>query len=92
MKNKSQAELLRVYSKTLKMFILAGTKSSLHILDHECPQSLKDYMHATGVNYQLTPPGIHRRNFAERSLRTAKAHIISGLSVDTSVATSSGNN
>jgi len=80
MKNKSQAELLKVYSKTLKMFISAGTKSTLHILDHECPQSLKDYMRAAGVHYQLTPPGTHRCNYPERSIRTAKAHIISGLS------------
>jgi len=69
MRNKSQAKLLRVYSHTLTMFISAGTKSTLHILDHECPQSLKDYMHAAGVHYQLTPPGAHRRNYAEQSIR-----------------------
>jgi len=82
MKNKSQVELLlvRACSETLKMFISAGTKSSIHILDKQCPQSLKDYMLVAGVNYQLTPPGTHRYNFAEQSIRTANAHTISGLS------------
>jgi len=80
MKNESKAELLRACSKTLTMFVLSGTKSTLHILDHECPQSLKDHMHSAGFHCQLTPPCTHRRNCAERSTRTVKAHIISGLS------------
>ena len=34
-------------------------------------------------DYQLVPPGIHRRNSAERAIRTWKNHFIAGLpSVD----------
>jgi hypothetical protein len=40
-------------------------------------------MQSNNVQYQLTPPGVHRTNCAERAIKTAKAHIISGLcSVD----------
>ena len=31
------------------------------------------------VTYQLVPPNIHRRNIAERDIRTFKAHFISVL-------------
>lgn len=80
MKNKTQGELLRVCTKTLAMFTSSSAKPSLHMLDHEAPQVLKNCMHSIGVNYQLTPPGTHRRNLCERAIRTAKSHIISGLS------------
>ena len=80
MKNKSQEELLRVFAKAHSLFQSAGTTFNLHILDHECPTTLKNYMRSVGVQHQLTPPGNHRRNLSERAIRTAKAHIISGLS------------
>ena len=32
-----------------------------------------------GIDFQLTPPGIHRRNAAERAIRTFKNHLIAGL-------------
>jgi len=31
------------------------------------------------VDYQLTPAGLHRRNWAERAIQTFKNHFISGL-------------
>jgi hypothetical protein len=36
-------------------------------------------MHANDVDFQLVPPGIHRRNAAERAIRTFKNHFIAGL-------------
>jgi hypothetical protein len=40
-------------------------------------------MHNSDVDYQLVPPGIHRRYAAERAIRTFKNHFIAGLcSVD----------
>jgi hypothetical protein len=38
-----------------------------------------------GVTYQLVPPDMHRRNAAERAIRTFKAHflgILTGVSGD----------
>ena len=37
-------------------------------------------MTSQNVSYQLVPPGIHRRNAAERAIRTFKNHFIAGLS------------
>jgi hypothetical protein len=37
----------------------------------------------SNIDYQLVPPGVHRRNAAERAICTFKNHLIAGLcSVD----------
>ena len=36
-------------------------------------------MASEGIDYQLVPPGVHRRNAAERAIRTFKNHFIAGL-------------
>jgi hypothetical protein len=42
-----------------------------------------DYLTKQGINNQLAPPHIHRRNNAERAIQTFKNHFIAGLfSVD----------
>jgi hypothetical protein len=37
-------------------------------------------MHSEDDDFQLVPPGMHRRNAAERAIRTFKNHFIAGLS------------
>jgi hypothetical protein len=45
--------------------------------------ALRNYLTKQGIDYQLAPPHIHRRNNAERAIQTFKNHFISGLcSVD----------
>ena len=58
MKNKTQGELLRVYTKTLAMFTSASATPSLHILDHEAPQVLKK-LHAFHGSQLSTDPAGH---------------------------------
>ena len=36
-------------------------------------------MTAEGIDYQLVPPNLHRRNAAEQAIRTFKNHFIAGL-------------
>ena len=36
----------------------------------------KKYMKDWGATYQLVPPNLHRRNIAERAIRTFKAHFL----------------
>jgi len=36
-------------------------------------------MISQGIEYQLTPPDVHRRNAAERAIRTFKNHFVAGL-------------
>jgi hypothetical protein len=57
----------------------AGQRPLLQRLDNECSESLKDYMHDEGVNFQLVPPGVHRRNAAERAIQTFQNHFIAIL-------------
>ena len=60
-----------------------GLKPQLHWLDNEASTALKNFITTKQTKYQLTPPHIHRRNAAERAIRTFKNHFISGLcSVD----------
>jgi hypothetical protein len=40
---------------------------------------MKTEMDAQHINWQLTPVGIHRRNAAERAIRTFKNHLLAGL-------------
>ena len=55
----------------------------MHYLDNEAPQSIKSYDTNNKIKYQLVPPFSHRRNAAERAIRTWKNHFITGLcSVD----------
>jgi hypothetical protein len=51
----------------------------LQRLDNECSAILKQYMRDERVDFQLVPPGNHRRNAAERAIRTFKNHFIAGL-------------
>jgi hypothetical protein len=61
----------------------AGLRPQLQRLNNECSSILKECMTAQNVKYQLVPPGVHRRNAAERALRTFKNHFIAELcSVD----------
>ena len=79
-KNRSASEILRAYQRAHKVLVNAGLRPKLQRLDNECSTLLKDYMHEQNVDYQLVPPGTHRRNAAERAIRTFKNHFIAGLS------------
>ena len=56
---------------------------SQHVLDNEASAAYKLAIAQNGCTIQLVPPDMHRRNKAERAIRTFKAHFISILaSVD----------
>jgi hypothetical protein len=54
--------------------------SKLQTLDNEASAALKNLFTANDVEYQLVPPHCHRRNAAERAIRTFKEHFVAGLS------------
>lgn len=61
----------------------AGLRPVYSRLDNECSAELKAYLKEEHIDYQLVVPGSHRRNLAERAIRTWKNHFIAGLcSVD----------
>jgi Reverse transcriptase (RNA-dependent DNA polymerase) len=78
-KNKSAESILTAYKALHARLCAAGLRPQLQRLDNECSTLLKQFMTAEGVDYQLVPPGVHRRNAAERAIRTFKNHFIAGL-------------
>jgi hypothetical protein len=83
LKNRQAPTIVAGYAILHKRLCTAGLKPRLQRLDNECSTLLKDFMHTNNVDFQLVPPGIHRRNAAERATRTFKNHFVAGLcSVD----------
>jgi hypothetical protein len=56
-----------------------GFSPTLHILDNECSNVMKQAFAKHSVNFQLVPPHVHRRNAAERAIQTWKNHFSAGL-------------
>ena len=65
--------------------IMIRLKTCGHIIDHQVldNEASKEYFrHVTNIwtaTYQMVPPDVHRRNIAERAIRTFKAHFLSIL-------------
>jgi hypothetical protein len=78
-KNRTAGELKRAYSTFVKLLTSRGLHPKLQILDNEASKLLVDYISGQGIDYQLAPPHVHRRNAAERAISTYKDHFIAGL-------------
>ena len=48
-------------------------------MDNEVSDDLKKYLEDLDVQFQLVPPHMHRRNAAERDVRTFNNHFIDDL-------------
>jgi hypothetical protein len=78
-KNNKAAELLRSFQVMEQKFTSRGLKPKLMTLDNEASTLLKYYLHDQDIHFQLVPPYCHRRNAAERAIRSFKDHLIAGL-------------
>ena len=56
-----------------------GHPTKNFLLDNECSLDLKQALTKNKKQYELTPPNIHRRNAAERAIRTFKNHCMAGF-------------
>ena len=79
MKNHSGPEILAAYQRAHKMLTERGLRPLRQKLDNEASDALQQFMSEEKVDYQLVPPHIHRRNAAERAIRTFKNHFIAIL-------------
>jgi hypothetical protein len=77
--NRRAASILAAYKTLHARLCAAGFRPKLQRLDNECSNLLKAFMTDEKVDYQLVPPNVHRRNAAERAIRTFKDHFIAGL-------------
>jgi hypothetical protein len=78
LKSRNDASQLKAYERILQR-IPTDFKPKLHIMDNEASKAIKDFLvRANHMEYQLVPPHTHRRNAAERAIRTFKNHFIAG--------------
>ena len=80
MPSRTKHQILEAYKRAHAVLLGAGLRPQFHRLDNEASDVLKRFMHDQDEEFQLAPPGIHRRNAAERAIRTAKNHLIAGIS------------
>ncbi len=57
----------------------SGQSVDIHILDNKASAAYRAAITANGCTYQLVPPHVHRRNAAERAIRTFKDHFLAIL-------------
>ena len=79
LKSRSDTHVLQAYDKLISLLKSRGLTPCLHRLDNEASNALKTRLQDHGITFQLAPPHIHRRNAAERAIRTFKNHFLAGL-------------
>jgi hypothetical protein len=80
MKFKSASEWLKAFDGIFQELTSRGFKPKIQTMENEASAALKSYFTENDMTYQLVPPHCHRRNAAERAIRTFKEHFVAGLS------------
>jgi hypothetical protein len=80
MRSRYASEWVKAYDHIHQELSVKGFKPKLQTLDNEASAALKNFFTTNDVEYQLVPPHCHRRNAAERAIRTFKEHFVSGIS------------
>jgi hypothetical protein len=80
MKSRSASEWVKAYDHIHQELTAKGFKPKLQSLDNEALAALKNFFTTNDVEYQLVRPHCHRRNAAERAIRTFKEHFVAGIS------------
>ena len=84
--NRNDKHIIRAYNPIMQKLDDRGHHVDIQILDNEVSDSFKKKIRKYwGDTYQLVPPNFHRRNIAERAIRTFKAHflaILAGVDLD----------
>jgi hypothetical protein len=78
-KDRTAPELLKAFKFMEQELVARGLKPKLMKLDNEASKLLKTYLHQQDITFQLVPPYSHRRNSAERAIRSFKDHLIAWL-------------
>ena len=83
MRSRTGPCILAAFTVIHARLVAAGLRPQLQRLDNECSEALKSFLTKEAIKFQLVPPKVHRRNAAERAIRTFKNHFVAGLcSVD----------
>ena len=79
MKNRNKASYLSAHKKGLAWFEDHGYKPTFQRMDNETSQEFAIHLRSNGIRIELAPPHMHRRNKAERAIRTWKNHFIATI-------------
>jgi hypothetical protein len=78
-KDRTAPELLKAFQFMEQELVARGLKPKLMKVDKEASKLLKAYLHQQDITFKLVPPYSHRRNAAERTIRSFKDHLIAGI-------------
>ena len=79
-KTKGDKHRIEAYNSIMSRLKARGHKVDLQILDNEVSAEYKRVIEEEWhAKYQLVPPEVHRRNIAERAIRTFKDHFLAIL-------------
>ena len=79
LKSRSASEISKAWIKLHDKLATNGTAPGIYIIDNEASHELKAALKKKQLTYQLVPPHVHRRNAAERAIRTYKNHLLAIL-------------
>ena len=79
LKNRQAKTLADAWKKLNDRLTQHGHVTKNFVLDNECSAELKTALRKHNKQYELTPPNVHRRNAAERAIRTFKNHLMAGF-------------
>jgi hypothetical protein len=79
-KSRSTYEWVKAYDHIPQELTAKGFKQKLQTFDNEASTASNNFFATNDVAYQLVHPHCHRRNAAERAIRTFKEHFVPGLS------------
>ena len=79
MKNRTAGEITKAWLQIHERLERHGNAPTLYILDNEVSYEFKTALRKKQVHFQLVPPHVHRRNAAERAIRTFKNHFLAIL-------------
>jgi hypothetical protein len=78
-KDRTAPELLRAFQFMEQELVARCLEPKPMTLDNEASKLLKDYLYHQDITFQLVPQYSHRRNSAERAIRSFTIHLIAGL-------------
>jgi hypothetical protein len=78
-KDRTSPELLKTFKVMEQELVARGLKPKLMKLDNDASKLLKTYLHQQNITFQLVPPYSHRRNSAERAIRSFNDNFKAGL-------------
>jgi hypothetical protein len=60
MKNRSDAEVIRAYSRIYDELTSKGLKPKFQTMDNKASTALKQFLHSKDIQFQLVPPHVHQ--------------------------------